>query len=221
MKEKIASALKTEYANLGLSERAIDGVASFLEKTVTEESGIADAIKQEGVKVLLKSFQGDADSARNRYATLQKELEDYKKAHPDTKPDDDKGKGGDEEPQWAKDLREQNAKILEAQAKREKADKDAATFASVKAALEKAGCSNAGILNLTLKGFALGENESESDAVTRLTEEYNANVKATFGEGGAAPAGGGKRTPDTKAERDARNAYLEKRGLLPKEEKKS
>ena len=60
--------------------------------------------------------------------------------------------------------------------------------------------------------------EKEEDAVKRVTEEYNANIKATFGEGVVPPAGGGTQTPDAKAAREAHNEYLRKRGLLPKEE---
>ena len=41
MKTKILNALRTEYANLGLGDKAFDGVASFLEKTITEEASAA------------------------------------------------------------------------------------------------------------------------------------------------------------------------------------
>ena len=220
MKAKILNALKTKYANLGLGDKAFDGVASFLEKTITKEEEIEGVITREDTATLLKSIQGETDSLRTKHAQAGKDFEDYKKLHPDTKPDKDKDKDEDDpnEPEWAKELRKQNEAILAAQAKREKDEKDATTLASVKSALEKAGCTNAGILNLTLKGFALKENEKEEDAVKRVTEEYNANIKATFGEGVVPPAGGGTQTPDAKAAREAHNEYLRKRGLLPKEE---
>lgn len=220
MKAKILNALKTKYANLGLGDKAFDGVASFLEKTITKEEEIEGVITREDTATLLKSIQGETDSLRTKHAQAVKDFEDYKKLHPDTKPDPKEGEGKADpaEPEWAKKLREQNEAILAAQAKREKDEKDATTLASVKSALEKAGCTNAGILNLTLKGFALKENEKEEDAVKRVTEEYNANIKATFGEGVVPPAGGGTQTPDAKAAREAHNEYLRKRGLLPKEE---
>lgn len=220
MKAKILNALKTKYANLGLGDKAFDGVASFLEKTITKEEEIEGVITREDTATLLKSIQGETDSLRTKHAQVVKDFEDYKKLHPDTKPDPKEGEGKADpaEPEWAKKLREQNEAILAAQAKREKDEKDATTLASVKSALEKAGCTNAGILNLTLKGFALKENEKEEDAVKRVTEEYNANIKATFGEGVVPPAGGGAQTPDAKAAREAHNEYLRKRGLLPKEE---
>lgn len=220
MKAKILNALKTKYANLGLGDKAFDGVASFLEKTITKEEEIEGVIASEDTATLLKSIQGETDSLRTKHAQAVKDFEDYKKLHPDTKPNPKEGEGkvDPEEPEWARKLREQNEAILAAQAKREKDEKDATTLASVKSALEKAGCTNAGILNLTLKGFALKENENEEDAVKRVTEEYNANIKATFGEGVVPPAGGGTQTPDAKAAREAHNEYLRKRGLLPKEE---
>ena len=220
MKAKILNALKTKYANLGLGDKAFDGVASFLEKTITKEEEIEGVITREDTATLLKSIQGETDSLRTKHAQAVKDFEDYKKLHPDTKPDPKEGEGKADpaEPEWAKKLREQNEAILAAQAKREKDEKDATTLASVKSALEKAGCTNAGILNLTLKGFALKENEKDEDAVKRVTEEYNANIKATFGEGVVPPAGGGTQTPDAKAAREAHNEYLRKRGLLPKEE---
>ena len=59
MKEKILSALKTKYKNLGFGDKAFDGVAEYLSGNVTEESQIETAIA--GVEILLKSFQGDIE----------------------------------------------------------------------------------------------------------------------------------------------------------------
>ena len=44
MKEKILVALKTKYSNLGFGAKALDGVASILEKSVTDESQIETAV---------------------------------------------------------------------------------------------------------------------------------------------------------------------------------
>lgn len=217
MKDKIKNALKTEYAKLGLGDKAFDGVASFLAKTITKEEDIDGVIKQEDTANLLKAFQGETDSLRNKHAQAVKDLEDYKKSHPDTDPT--KKKEVEDEPEWAKQLRQQNAEILAKEAKREKAENDARVLASIKESLEKAGCTNKGILNLTLRGFALNEGETEADAVKRLTDEYNANVTDAFGEGVIPPAGGGApKQPDKKEVTARRLAYLEKQGLLPKEE---
>lgn len=224
MKANIIDAFKTKHKSFGLSNEAIDRIASALEKTVTKEDEIAGALESATTMSLIASeLQKMRDKEIQTRSDLQKSFDTYKEAHPDTKPDKDKDKDKDtdSEPEWAKKLREQNEAILAAQAKREKDEKDASTLASVKSALEKAGCTNAGILNLTLKGFALKDKETEEDAVKRVTEEYNANIKATFGEGVVPPAGGGDPNPNTKAARDAHNAYLRKRGLLPQEENKT
>lgn len=83
MKTKILNALKTEYAKLGLGDKAFDGVASFLEKTITDENNIVTRIKEDDVKALLKGFQGDSDVIRAARLKAEKDLDDYKKAHPD------------------------------------------------------------------------------------------------------------------------------------------
>lgn len=219
MKEKIKNALKTEYAKLGLGDKAFDGVASFLVKTIAKEEDIDGVIKQEDTAALLKAFQGESDSLRTRNAQLTKDLEDYKKSHPDTKPGGE-DKDEPDEPEWARKLREQNEALSARLDKQDKDRRDASTLASVRSALEKAGCNNKGILNLTLKGFSLGEKETEDEAVARLTADYNANVKDTFGEGVIPPAGGGDSKPDQDTIIARNNDSLRKKGLLPKEETK-
>lgn len=77
MKEKILVALKTKYKTFGFGEKAFDGVADYLSKTVTDESQIETAIG--GVEGLLKAFQGDIDTVRNAKSGLQKELDELKK----------------------------------------------------------------------------------------------------------------------------------------------
>lgn len=76
MKEKILVALKTKYKTFGFGDKAFDGVADYLSKTVTEESHIETAIG--GVEGLLKAFQGDIDTVRNEKSGLQKELDELK-----------------------------------------------------------------------------------------------------------------------------------------------
>lgn len=100
MKGKILNALKTKYSNLGFGDKAFDGVASYLSGSVTEESQIETAIA--GVESLLKSFQGEADKVRGEKSNLQKELDELKKKS-ETKPNETTK---DEEPEWAKKLRE-------------------------------------------------------------------------------------------------------------------
>lgn len=219
MKDKIIAALKTTYAKLGLSDKAFDGVAALLEKTVTEEAQIATVVGGDDVKALLTAIQGQVDSFRNKLSDKEKELNDYKEKHPDGTPTPPPAGGGDEEPEWAKKLREANERI-EA---RLKADDDArkltATLTSVEAKLKAAGCVNPGILKGVLKGFALGENETEDQAVTRLQKDYNDSYLETFGEGVPPGLGSGGGAPDAKTVTDAKNQFLRDQGLLPEEKK--
>nr|DAT59420.1 MAG TPA: hypothetical protein [Caudoviricetes sp.] len=106
MKEKILVALKTKYKTFGFGDKAFDGVADYLSKTVTEESQLETAIS--GVEGLLKAFQGDIDTVRNEKSGLQKQLDELKaktgNPNPTQKPEDKK----DDVPAWAKALIDSN-----------------------------------------------------------------------------------------------------------------
>lgn len=110
MKEKILVALKTKYKTFGFGEKAFDGVADYLSKTVTDESQIETAIG--GVEGLLKAFQGDIDTVRNAKSGLQKELDELKKKIEDA--DKDKNKDKDKDvPSWAQALIDSNKSLSE------------------------------------------------------------------------------------------------------------
>ena len=93
MKTKILQQLKQRYSNLGVSEKAFDGVADFLSKTITEEERIAESVA--GAEAFLKAYQSDVDKERTSASALRKELETLKKeAQPkptDPKPNDNQG----------------------------------------------------------------------------------------------------------------------------------
>ena len=94
MKEKILVALKTKYKTFGFGDKAFDGVADYLSKTVTEESQIETATS--GVEGPLKAFQGDIDTVRNEKTGLQKQLDELRKKienpapNPNPSPDEKK-----------------------------------------------------------------------------------------------------------------------------------
>ena len=111
MKEKIAKALKTEYASFGLSQKALDGVASIIEKTIKDESEIEAAIKEASVKELLKTFQSELDTFRQDKSRLQKEYEDYKKSHPEGNPN--KKEGDDEMAKTLESIMKTQAELKE------------------------------------------------------------------------------------------------------------
>ena len=84
--------IRDRYKTFGFGDKAFDGVADYLSKTVTEESQIETAIS--GVEGLLKAFQGDIDTVRNEKSGLQKQLDELKtkienpNPNPDPKPED-------------------------------------------------------------------------------------------------------------------------------------
>lgn len=117
MKKKIIAVLKTKYKNMGFSEKAFDGVATYLETVIKEEADIETAC--DGVEGLLKVFQGEADALRTAKSAAEKqkqELEDKIKelggieVHKKTEEDQ---KGGEEVPAWAKALIESNKAMAE------------------------------------------------------------------------------------------------------------
>lgn len=112
MKTKILQRLKQDYSNLGVSEKAFDGVADFLSKTITEEERIPEVVANAGA--FLKVYQSDVDKERTSAASARKELEAFKKEQ-EPKPTDPKPKDnqGNEPTEREKQMMQQ----LEAQQK--------------------------------------------------------------------------------------------------------
>lgn len=221
MKTQIIAAFKTKYQRFGLSNEAIDRIASAKEKTVTSESDIEAAIADaETMGLIATELQKMRDKEIQSRTDLQASFNEYKEKHPETTPPTPPTppKASEDEPEWAKKLRESNERI-EARFKAEDdAKTNAANLSSVEAKLKSAGCVNPGILKSVLKGFALGEGEDVDAAATRLQGEYNSAYKETFGEGPRPGVGSGNFGGDAKKAADAMNNYLRQEGLLPPKE---
>ena len=218
MKTKIATALKTKYANLGLSQTAFDGVAAILEKTITEESAIESTIAEEYVAGLLKGLQRDFDKLRNEKATAIKDLDDYKKAHPtptpqpEPEPDDEISKKI--AALEAKQLEYENKiRATEAQARRQ------AILESLSSKMKQDGCENDFIRNMTLKGITIGENDTADSMLETYKAEYNKNFKEAYGDGIVPPAGNGKPAEYKSGGYADEVARLRAEGKLPSENK--
>lgn len=182
MKEEIIAALKTAYAKLGLSDEAFDGVASLLEKTVTEESQIATAVGGDDVKGLLKTIQGQVDSWKNKFHDKDKELNAYKESHPDVDPNNvQEGEGKKDDAN--KDILDKLSDLTKRLDERDAKDRKAATIAFVMASAKASGCTDEKVLKLTEKLFSVKEDESDEDAAKRFKEDYDSNVKEFFGDG--------------------------------------
>ena len=101
MKGKILTALKTRYSNLGFSSKVLDGIASSIEKSVTDESQIETAVG--GIESILKVFQSDSDRARTEYSNLKGLYDELKKkveASPVEGDGQDKKDEPNNEPEW-------------------------------------------------------------------------------------------------------------------------
>jgi Asp-tRNA(Asn)/Glu-tRNA(Gln) amidotransferase C subunit len=116
MRDKIKLALKNKYSNLGLSDKALDSVATALEQNVKTEDQIETAVA--GVEGILRAWQSDSDSLRTDKKKVESELEDLKKKAADkdggdpekkTQPKDVEDK--DEAPKWAKGLIDRISKL--------------------------------------------------------------------------------------------------------------
>ena len=218
-KEEIATALKTKYQRFGLSNEAIDRIASAREKTVTSEEEIATATADVVTMELIASeLQKMRDKEIQTRTDTQRAFDTYKEKHPDTPnpapaaPDPDpKPAPVDTEPEWAKKLRERFERE-----DREKSEKE--TRDTLTARLKMEGCTNNGIIKFVMAGFTPVKDESQDDAVKRLKESYAAAYKETFGEGGI-PGYGGQPFIDSKSATDHKNDFLRKQGLLPQEKK--
>jgi hypothetical protein len=130
MKQKILAALKTKYSKFGFSQKALDGVAENLEKTITDESKIDEAVN--GLESLFAVFQSEGDRMRTEHNTLKAQLEEAKKKLEATDPN--KGKTPEGEPEWftaykAQQEERYNAMKSESEAlKAEKAKNDRASL---------------------------------------------------------------------------------------------
>lgn len=186
-KDKIIAVLKTTYANLGLSDKALGGVASLLEKTVTSEDGIEAAVKAPEIETLIKAIQGESDSLRTRNAQLVKELNELNELK-DRKSDDENGDSGE------KTEREKLIARIEVMENtlKERDDKARldARLAGVRKQLKDGGADNENILGLVMKDAAFGEGETDEKAVERLKSVYDSTYKQFYGDGPVPPAGG-------------------------------
>lgn len=219
-KEEIATALKTKYQRFGLSNEAIDRIATAREKTVTSEDEIATATADVvTMELIANELQKMRDKEINSKTDLQRAFDTYKEKNPEggkpkgdpNPPSPDPGKADPmPEPEWAKKLRERYERE-----DKEKAEKE--TRESLTARLKMEGCTNNGIIKFVMAGFTPVENESQDDAVKRLKESYAAAYKETFGEGGI-PGFGGQPFLDGKTATDQKNDFLRQQGLLPRKE---
>ena len=193
MKTKILAALKTKYSNLGLSEKAFDGVAALLVKTVTKEDEIESAVSGGEVETLLKSIQSSVDAERTKASKAAKDLEDYKKLHPE--------EGGGENPELKKlreDLAEQKTAFDALQADYNSQIKQGRYNAlrdAVRGKADELKVSNVPIWNDVIAGVDVNDETTAETLLDSVKTAYEAKLKAYIGEGAAPYRGDGSNKP--------------------------
>lgn len=207
MKDKIIAALKTTYANLGLSDKAFGGVASILEKTVTKEEDIVAAVEAPEISVLVKAIQGETDSLRGKNAQITKELDELKRQK-----NDEQEKEDDAMATLVAKVEAMENRMKE----RDELVKHDARIASIKEKLVSGGSKNENILGLVLGDAKLTEEETDDAAVERLKKEYDTTYKKFYGDGPIPPAGGGTGAEGDNPDKALIDALV-KSGKLPNE----
>lgn len=93
LKEQILEALKTKYKAYGLSNDALDRIASLREKTVEKAEDIEGAVMDATtLDLIAKEIQRQRDQAIQKNSESQRAFEAYKAAHPEP----DAGGAGDD-----------------------------------------------------------------------------------------------------------------------------
>ena len=189
MQVKYLSALKTKYASFGLSKEALDRVASQRVKTIANEDEIdADIASTDTAMLVMKEMQRATDTLRTDNAKYQKELADLKNdPGNNNKPDQT------DDP-YAGTLAEMKALMQSMKDEFAESKRKARTesiIAEAHKVMEKNGCTNAFIRNITLKGVEVGEADTAESIAEKCKTIYDQNCKDAFGEGYIPPKGNG------------------------------
>lgn len=139
MKTKITDALKTRYKNLGFGDKAFEGVAEHLSRSVTKDEEVEAAVT--GAETLLKAFQGDIDKrVQEAIATAKAQWEkDSKKTDPiKTEEKKPAGDGMQDAPEWVRTIQATFEKMNQDLESLKVADKTRVQHTKIKAKLEEA-----------------------------------------------------------------------------------
>ena len=213
MKTRLLTALKTEYAKSGLSDKAFDGVASVLVKTVTKEDEIDGVVKSDETKALIKAYQTDTDKVRTEKANLQAEFDKYKKEHPETTPPP---KTEDEDSETIKQMKAEIEALKLANKEKDEKAARAEKVASVRTKMKEQGSDNDNILDLVLDKAEFKDDESVDDIATRLKSDYDAKYTKFYGDGPVPPSHKTTVPEYTGTEDDDFAETLRREGKLPK-----
>lgn len=215
MKSKILQKLRNRYATLGLGNKALNGVASFLEKTVAKEEDIDSAIDTDDVRSLLSAIQGETDALRNENARLTKENETLKG---ESKEPPKKG-ADDETRQAIADMQAQIKAFLDKSAAAEKKASDEAMMTRAREIMKSKGCDNDFILNVSLAGATIAEGDTAETIAEKYRTAYDANFKQAYGDGYIPPKGSPTPKGYKKGDFSSEVERLRAEGKIPAESK--
>lgn len=210
MQVKYLSALKTKYASFGLSKEALDRVASQRVKTIANEDEIdADIASTDTAMLVMKEMQRATDTLRTDNAKYQKELADLKN-DPGNKSD----QSNDPNPlaDAMAEMREFMKTMKDEYAESKRKARAESLIAEAHKVMEKNGCTNAFIRNITLKGVEVGEADTAESIAEKCKTIYDQNCKDAFGEGYIPPKGNG--SGQDKVDYDAMVEALKESGDL-------
>ena len=210
MQVKYLSALKTKYASFGLSKEALDRVASQRVKTIANEDEIdADIASTDTAMLVMKEMQRATDTLRTDNAKYQKELADLKN-DPGNKPNEP----NDPNPlaDAMAEMREFMKTMKDEYAESKRKARAESLIAEAHKVMEKNGCTNAFIRNITLKGVEVGEADTAESIAEKCKTIYDQNCKDAFGEGYIPPRGNG--SGQDKVDYDAMVKALQESGDL-------
>lgn len=192
MKQKILNALRTKFQRFGLSNEAVDRIASALEKTVTAESDIETAIAGAGtMELIANELQKSADAERRVRSDLQKSFDEYKGKHPEeTKPDPQKPSGGNDEVlTLLRKMQEDNEALKRRLDERDSAVRTGEMKQKVLSALRDAKRENPAVIDGIMRGFVVGKDDTVDGLIRRYTDAYDADYKKYYGNGVIPPVG--------------------------------
>lgn len=192
MKTKIFNALRTKYQRFGLSNEAVDRIASALEKTVTDESGIEGAIAEASTMTLIaEELQRSADAERRQRSTLQKSFDEYKEQHPSKgEPDPDpKPNADDAVLKLLKQMQEDNKALKARLDAKDALAKTDEMRAKVLEGLKSSGRDDAAVTNIIMRQFAVGEGDTEASLIEKYRGSYDSDYKMIHGDGAVPPMG--------------------------------
>lgn len=171
MKVKIKEALQQRYKDTGVGEKAFDGVADFLAKTIKEESDIADAVAN--AEPFIKAHQGELDRLRGKNSELEKEnkaLKEEKKPEPNPTPSPTPQNSDELEM-----LKNQVKELIDKQQQQEAARSAEAMRGAVKSALKEAGVPER-YIDTALSGYPFTKETNVEDLVNTTKAGYEALV---------------------------------------------